>query len=86
MASWVCAWALWELCCVWDLKTVKATKLFYFLYERDHAAREHADVTQPTYLMNRQELPGADLFCEKVMLHYNPILIRHTSKKNYGDS
>ena len=28
----------------------------------------------------------ADLFCEKVMLHYNPILIRHTSKKNYGDS
>ena len=28
---------------------------------------------------------AADLFCEKVMLHYNPILIRHTSKKNYGD-
>ena len=34
MASWFCAWVLWELCCVWDIKTVKATKLFLFLCER----------------------------------------------------
>ena len=58
-----------ELCCVWDIKTVKATKLFLYFCVSDHAAQVCRRDT--TYISHHELTRVArQIYCwEKVELH-----------------